>query len=340
MKSVKKFLKDSKLIWYGVSTLILGLLIYFADVNQFIQALRTVDLFYMSLAMFFGLSVFLVWGYIWHSFFNNLDIEVSFGKALHMFMAGNFMNSITPLGQLGGEPFMAYVVSENTKSSYEKSLSAVMSADLINSIPFIVYATTGFAYLFIYGTLNARIEDVIIIVSALSVFVGAIIYLLWFDRKLLEKWSHGIVDFVGDRLNLTEEFLEPLKEKITEIKDTFESIGEDPRHLLKTATISHLAPVTQFICLYFIMKGLSIEPNFVAIYLTVILSGLAMFSPTPGGSGTYEATFAGLLVLFYPGLGLDKAVASAVLFRLTTYWPGIPIGYYSLIKLKKTRFTG
>lgn len=336
MNSIKKVLKDSKLIWYGVSTLILGLLIYFADVNKFIQALRTVDLFYMSLAMISGLSVFLVWGYIWDSFFNNLDIDVSFGKSLHMFMAGNFMNSVTPLGQLGGEPFMAYVVSENTEASYEKSLSAVMSADLINSIPFMVYATTGFAYLLIYGTLNARIEDVIIVVSVLTLLVAGLIYLLWFDRKLLEKWSHGAVEFIGNRFNVTEEYVEPLKEKITEIKKTFESIGEDPGHLLKTATISHLAPVTQFICLYFIMKGLSIEPNFIAIYLTVILAGLAMFSPTPGGSGTYEATFAGLLVLFYPELGLDEAVASAVLFRLTTYWPGIPIGYYSLIKMKKT----
>lgn len=333
---MKRFLKESKLVWYGVSTVILALLIYFADVKQFINALKSVDIFYMSLAMISGLSVFLVWGFIWDSFFDNLDIDVGLGESIQMFMAGNFMNSVTPLGQLGGEPFMAYIVSENTEASYEKSLSAVVSADLINSIPFMVYATTGFVYLLIYGTLNARIENVIILVSGLTLFVAGLIYLLWFDRKLLEKWCHGIVEFVGNKFNRTEKFVEPVKEKITEIKKTFESIGEDPRHLLKTAVISHLAPVTQFICLYFIMKGLSIEPNFIAIYMTVILAGLAMFSPTPGGSGTFEAAFAGLLVLFYPELGLDKAVASAVLFRLTTYWPGIPIGYYALIKLKKT----
>ena len=333
MSKIEK-IKNSKLLWYGVSSLILAALIVFADVGKFIDALKNVDPFLMAASLTSGLSVFLIWGYVWHSFFQNLDFNSGLLKSYKIVMAGNFMNSITPLGQLGGEPFMAYIVSENTKESYERSLSTVISADLVNALPFLTYATVGILYILIFSTITEAMKAGVYIVIILNTLLGVIAYLAWFQTEKLESVIHKALEGIESRIGYNGNVIESLKERIEEIKEAFEQAGEDKKHLVKVIAITHLAPATQLLSLYLILLGMDITPTFAGVYLTVILAGLAMFSPTPGGTGTFEAAFSGLLIFFYPGMGLDVAVAAAVLFRLTTYWPGILIGYISLLNLK------
>lgn len=335
MKTKIEYLKNSKLIWYGISTAILLGLIYLADINQFIDAIKSIKSSYMVLAFISGLSVFLVWGYIWHSFFEQLGIESHLGKSYRLFMAGNFMNSITPLGQLGGEPLMAAVISKNTESSYEESLSSVISADIVNSIPFLTYLVVAVVYLILFGTSNTVIWNAAYLMIGLILTMTTIIYLTWFNGDLVEKGIFRLLNYLARKTNRGEKYIEVLKKKISELRKTFDKIGDNPNHLIKITAVSHLAPLTQFICMYFLISGMGIDPGVTGVFLTVVLGGLAMWSPTPGGSGAIEAAMTTLLKIFYPSIGLGTAVAVAVLFRLTTYWPGILIGYVSLISLRK-----
>jgi len=337
MPSKIERLKNSKLLWYGISTAIITALIYLADIRKFFAALKSIDPLYMTYAFISGLSIFLVWGYVWHSFFTSLNIKTTLYKSYKMFMAGHFMNSITPLGQLGGEPFMAYVVSKNTDASYEKSLSAVISSDIINAIPVITYTTAGIIYLILFRTLNGFVEQVIYLGLGSALIIASLIYLLWFDREKLENAVFGLLNFLERKSGIDKDYFDMIRSKVQSLNNSLEEVGDNPSHLLKVALISHLYFITQFICLYFILKGLGMDPGFLGIYFTVILAGLAIFSPTPGGAGAFEAAFTGLLIYFYPAIPLDTAVAAAVLFRLTTYWPGIVIGYLCILKLRKTR---
>ncbi len=329
--------KDSKYVWYGLSTAMILILIYFADYQKFIDAVRSVKPVSMAIAFIFGISVFLVFGYIWHSFFRNLEISSGLYKSYKMFMGGHFMNSITPLGQLGGEPFMAYVVSKNTDSSYEKSLSAVVSSDIVIAIPVMTYTTAGVIYLLMFNNFSSFTQQVFYLMLTGLAVLGLLVYLLWFDRNKLVGAIFGLFDVVQTKFGLSQDFFGSLRDRIRSIKSALDEVGRDPLHLAKVSIISHLYLVAQFFCLYFILKGLGVQPSILRIYFTVILAGLAIFSPTPGGSGTFEAAFTGLLMFFYPEMALNTAVAAAVLFRLTTYWPGIVIGYFCLLKLRKTR---
>lgn len=330
-----KKLGDSKVVWYGISTVILAALIYLADFREFITAIIRVDPFYMSLAFFFGMAVFLVWGYVWHSFFRKLGIKTSLKKSYKLFMAGNFMNSITPLGQVGGEPFMAYIVSKNTDSSYEKSLSAIVSSDLLNTIPILVYTIFTFVYIFLFGEVRGFYAETVLLLLGLTFLVLGLGWFLWRGNSYVESWMDGTVNYFASKSERIEKIYDSVHEKIVEVRETFREAGEDRRHLFKTAVISHLALPTQFICLYLILLGLGVEPDVTGVVLSVLLSGLAIFSPTPGGTGTMEAALSGLILVFYPGTALEIAAAAAVLYRLTTYWPGIPVGYAALISLRR-----
>lgn len=326
-------LKDSKWVWYGVTTLIFGVLIYLADLNKFIRSLTSADPLYFLVALIFGLSFFVSNAIIWHSFLREIEISVSFLKSLKLFMAGNFMNSVTPLGNLGGEPFMAYIISKNTDANYQQAISSIVSADLVNSIPFITYSTGGIMYLFLFSSVPDLIIRATYFTVALILIGGSIAYLLWFKEDLLENFVMRMLNKIEKKIG-KRKYFKAAEEKIQETINLFQSYGDNPKHLAKTSVIGHLSVITQIICLYFVLLSLGIEPEIVPITLTVILSGLAAFTPTPGGSGTIEAAFSGLLTLFLP-ISFDIALAAAVLFRMTTYVPGIPLGYLALINLQR-----
>lgn len=329
-------IKDSKILWYGISTLLLVFLIYSTDIQKFVASLVQVDPYFMSLAMASGFSVFIIFGWIWYRIFRKVGIEADLKLSYELFMAGNFVNSITPLGQAGGEPFMAYLVSENTGTSYEKSLSAVISSDMINLIPALTYTVLGVIYLMFFGLNLPGLGALIFILAAVSLILGGGGYLLWSKDSRLKNFLFAIVDWLESKTDISQKIVESVKERIVSAEKAFMDAGGDPVYLAKTALISHLYPLTQIVALWLILQGMGLEAGLGAIGLTVILSGLAHFSPTPGGAGAFEIAFAGLLMAFVPAMAYSDAVAAAVLFRLTSYWPGIPVGYLFLIHLKRS----
>lgn len=331
---MKKKFKESKLLWYAVSTAILIALVYTADFGEFLDSMFRISPEYMFLSFISGFSVFAIFGYIWFRFFEKIGIDVNLRKSYQLFMAGNFMNSVTPLGQIGGEPFMAYLISKNTDADYEKAFSSVLSADMVNLIPVITYTIIAMIYLLITGLNTPFTNDIISLVMVMIIFSTLVLYMLWFKSDRIEEKAVKLIDFTDRKTSLSSKHLNSIKERINTMKNAFMEVGENPRHLTETALIAHLYPITQFLALYLILLGLGIKPTVIGVCLTVIVSGLAHFSPTPGGAGAFEAAFSGLLMIFFPSIGLNNAVAAAVLFRLTSYWPGIPVGYIALLSLK------
>ena len=90
-------LKDSKLLWFTISTLIIAGLIYFAGAEKFIKSVYQADISLLVLALGAGLLVFVFWGYSWYRIFQKSGIDMNLSSSLETFMAGQFMNSITPL---------------------------------------------------------------------------------------------------------------------------------------------------------------------------------------------------------------------------------------------------
>jgi uncharacterized protein (TIRG00374 family) len=108
-------IRNNRFVWFGISTLIIVSMIYLADTDRFIDSLRTAKLLPLIPALILGLAVFPTWEYVWHQIFQKTSIDISYFKTLKVFMAGNFLNSTTPLGQAGGEPAMAYILKKTQK---------------------------------------------------------------------------------------------------------------------------------------------------------------------------------------------------------------------------------
>lgn len=321
---------DSSKLWFGISTAVILVMIYLADVNRFISAIRSADTALLVPAYTAGLLVFLVYATVWHRFFRKMDVHIQFYDTIRMFMAGHFMNSITPLGQFGGEPFMAYIVNKNSEASYEKAFSAVLSADLVNAVPGFTFLLGGVTYLLFLGSMKDIVIQLAYIGVTSAVIVGLIVYLLWFKSGTIEKKILGILDRITSVIGRGKHLVESAEERFERTENAFKTVGEDPKHLFGTILVAHVAFILQTACLYFILLAVGVSnPTFTSIYFILILSELANFSPTPGGSGTFEAAMASMITVF---IGADFAVGlvAAIIFRTTTYWPGIVIGYLSL----------
>lgn len=320
-------------LWFGVTGVLFLLLLYFADVGLFLDSLRRTDLPVFAVALAIGFSSLLVWAWVWHRFFGQMTISSTRSRTVRMFLTGHFLNSITPLGQFGGEPIMAYIVADNTGTDYERALACVVSADIVNAVPFFTFTLGGLVYLSVVGSLNSLLID-IGAVSVLVLVVGAVVaYLLWSENSTLGEAVTGFLRGLETRFTWGESVFRSLRDRVTTIEEAFQEAGNDPVFLLKTAAISHLAILAQVVSLYFVFLAIDIDPGFVPLYFIVNLSVLATISPTPGGSGTYEAAFSAL-VTFFLSVNLATALTAAVLFRLTTYWPGIVVGYPSLLTLR------
>ncbi|MFB6245686.1 MAG: YbhN family protein [Candidatus Nanohaloarchaea archaeon] len=318
-----------KLLWFGVSTLIIGGMIYLADVSKFLEAIQRAELLYLALALLLGLSVFPIWAYVWYSFFDTMNLQIPYVRSLKVFMAGSFMNAVTPLGQFGGEPVMAYLISRNTESSYEKAFSTVLSADIVNAVPIFTFVIGGAFYLLAFGSMNQVVVQTLYIALLTTVVGGAAVYLLWFEAQKIETLVVGVMRAVSGALGRGEKYVESAEERLEEVQRSFRTVGENPRHLMKVAAVSHLGHLSQILCLFFVLLSFGHSPDFTPLYFIIALSGLANFSPTPGGSGTFEAAMASLISVFLP-VSFATGLSVAIVFRLTTYWPGILLGYGSL----------
>lgn len=320
-----------KLLWFGLSTAIIVAMAYFADFARVFEALLRADLRFLMPAFVFGMSMFGFWSYNWWKFFHAIGMDIGYWKSLRMFMAGQFFNFVTPLGQFGGEPFMAYVISKATDYKAEKAFSAVVSADIVNAAPPLTFMVGGaFFQLVFRDSVNQLLVQILYIAIVAFLFGGTVVYLLWFKSGVVENLLVGALRKISGALNgLGESYVDRLDKKIDEIQEAFSAVGDNPGVVVRTAAVGHLAFFSQVLCLAMILLSLGFEFTITPLYFAITLSALANFSPTPGGSGTFEAAMAGLLTLLL-GIPFASAFIAAVMFRFTTYWPGLVLGWVSL----------
>ena len=324
-------------IWHVVSIGIILAIISFSDITEVIELLGSVNKSLMALGILVGLMTLPVWAFSWFKLLNSLDTKISYFKSLKLFTAGNFLNSVTPIGQFGGEPLMAYIIQKNSDLDYENAFSAVISADIINSIPILTFMIGGSTYALLFSSMNSLATEGLYISLVLLTVGGGLAYLLWYRFNLVGPVITNFIQTVESFTGVEKDITEIAEKTISRLEDSFQKVGENPLELLKISLVAHTFFVFQILSLYLVITAVTgLKPELTPLYFVLPFASVANFSPTPGGSGTYEALLAGLLTAFV-GLSSGEAVTTAILYRFTTFWPGMLIGYISLSKLNHVR---
>lgn len=322
-----------KLKWFGASFLIILLLAYLADLERLFSTLRQARISILALAVIVGLIPFTIWSFTWYRVINKVGGSLKYREVLPVFLGGNFLNAVTPLGQFGGEPFMAYIMSRNTDLSYEKAFPAVLSSDIINFTPRITFTLAGGLLFLTQVTGTGLLQQLVATALILTLIGGLITYILWFRPGTFESKIIYFMSLVSEFTGRGSELVSKTKDKIETVEKSFNEIGKDPYYLVKTAVAPQFAFLFNIICLYLCLLSLGITTEVHVLVFVLPLTSVASISPTPGSSGAFEGAMALILTLLTP-VGFSEALAAAIIFRFATFWPGLIIGYISLAKIE------
>ena len=326
--------RNKNIFWFALSTLIFLGLIYFSNYREIIEIFRNVEGRFLALALLSGLTTIAMWGIVWRRFFDILGIDFTLKKSLRILLSGLFLNAITPLGRFGGEPFIAHMVSRKDEISYQQALSSVTSADLSNSIPFATYGISTIIYIAIFSGLQGLMADIALVMVSLAVASLFFVYLLWFNGA---KKIAGIISRLN-RIDLNwgrwQPYIDSGKERGREILLRLDEVREQPKTVLITVILSHIAVLGHIGATYFALLSVGIEPSLPLVFMIVSLSTILTFSPTPGSAGSFEAGFALLIFTFFP-TSMAAATSASIIYRGATHLPNVVLGYLSFVSLNR-----
>ncbi|WP_340100937.1 lysylphosphatidylglycerol synthase transmembrane domain-containing protein [Salinibaculum salinum] len=263
------------------------------------------------------------WARVWQIVLGVVGFDVGFRKLVVTFYAATFANYVTPLGQAGGEPFIAYVLSRDTEASYEDSLASVVTADLLNLFPFFSFAGIGFAALLYSASLPTQVRPLAVGLGAMAVGVPVFAIVAWRFRFRLGNTVLRLTAPITRRVRFVS--LAGLRERMRDLNTAFERIADDPWALAHALVYAYVGWIFFALPLYFAGLAIDAELPLLLVFFIVPASTLAGLVPSPGGLGGVETALLVLLVGL-GGLAQAPALAAALLYRVESYVFGLLAG--------------
>lgn len=328
-------------VGFAVAFLILSFFLYAVGLNEVLAAVEqaSVPIYLLGFA-----SAFLAlasWGLVWGQVLGVVNHGISRVRIGLIFLGGMFANYITPFGQMGGEPFIALVLSKHSGMDYDQSLAGVVAADVINLIPFFSFGVIGFAYFVSRNTVTDTIENYLTaFILALVLSVGLLLA-VWHRRDVVEaivvRVAGVLQRVLGRASDTAEEKLDPsrVREQVENFFGMTDFIWDNRRDMIPAVALGHLGWLFTILPLYIASVSLGYDVPILLAMLVVPLSGIAGYLPLPGGLGSVEVTIAVLLSTLTP-LALPAASAVALLYRICVYWFVLLVGGISLTYLTFT----
>jgi uncharacterized protein (TIRG00374 family) len=310
---------------FAVAAALLYLLGLAAGWGRILDVLGGAQLRWLAVAClstFLGLAA---WGKAWQVVLRVAGVSASYRRLVVTYFAATFANYVTPLGQAGGEPFIAYVLSTDTDASYEDSLASVVTADLLNLLPFFNFAAVGLAWLLLQASLPENAETLAQGLVVMAVGVPGLVYVGWRRRDAVEAAVLWLVAPVARRTGRIT--VEGVRGRIEEFYEALERIARDPRSLAHALVFAYVGWVFFALPLYFsgLTLGLGDQVGLLLVLFVVPASTLAGLAPTPGGSGAVEGAL-GVLLIALAGLSEAQAGALAIVYRVASYYFAILVG--------------
>ncbi len=263
------------------------------------------------------------WGRAWQIVLRVAGVEESYRRLVVTYFAATFANYVTPLGQAGGEPFIAYVLSRDTDADYQEALASVVTADLLNMLPFFTFSGIGFAALLWTASLPASLRPLAGGLFALAVGVPVLAAVVWRFRRRLGGLVLRVAGPVVGRVPRVT--VASLRGRMVDLNEAFERIARDRRALVRALAYAYVGWLFFALPLYFAALALELVVPLALVLFVVPASTLAGLVPSPGGLAGVEFALAGLLIGLV-GLARADAYAVALVYRIASYWFALLLG--------------
>ncbi len=322
----------NKYIGFIIGGGLLLIILYIIGINEILLVLKEANIFYILLAIFMQIIVFIVMGIRWKCVIKALGYNAKFINIFLNVLLGQFFNNITPSMRGGGEVFRAYYLSKLEQIPKGICYSSVFIERFLDTL---IYIIATFFVILYFIMLGFSYKGVLIFawISLLIISLG-VLY-IFINRKLLEKITIKTYRFICKYLPY-----EYNEEKIIKIIDEFYRgilffKGNKNNIYTKLSFIFSLlwivVDITKYY-IFFLALYYSVNIFVVAVvYLLALLSGV--FSITPSGLGSADAITIGVFTMFNVPVSIAGAVN--ILDRFISYLFPTVLGYLSYIYIKR-----
>ncbi len=266
--------------------------------------------------------------------------EITFIEALKVYYISNFAGGITPFFS-GTIPTQIYLFHKNIRPQIPLG-KATMIATIIPLFKTLVFTIlTPVIFLYYRKTLTNYATISIVLINAVILFSLFLIFLFILAAKF-PKILREIISKIQrlpyiSKLFQKEKIAHLVNQLILEIEEfhqSFDLFKENRIKILGVALYTAIFYGIFFLIAPLILCGFHIDFHLsYVLVLQIIFYFVLPFMPTPGGSGTAEASFASLFSFFIPPYLLGPFVG---VWRFVTFYFNLGIGGIVLfIEIKK-----
>ncbi len=291
--------------------------------GQTMSVLERGDLVWIGVACVSTMLCLVTWAKTWQIVLSSLGVGVSFRRLVVTFYAASFANYVTPMGQAGGEPFIAFILSRDTGATFEQSLASVIATDVLRLFPFFNVGIIGAVYLLVAGRLPGDTVLYILLIVVLAVAVPVGIVGLWIKRFTIRRVFLRLLQPVADRTTRVD--LSQTAGRIDRLFGSIELIANSPKSLLVAIVFAYAGWILFALPLYFSAIALGFSISLLLVSFLVPVTVIAGSTPSPGGLAVIEGTLVAFLVALV-ALSTSEALALTLLYRVTSYWIVIVLG--------------
>ena len=267
-----------------ISVGLLIYLLYIADIRKIVQALESLDVSSIFLAMFvFVLSVLLMaarWQFLTRSY----GMKVKYSKLAIFYFIGFFFNNFLPTS-IGGDLSRAYYLSQ-TSGNKSASIGTVFLERLIGLLATLSFAIVSFYWLTDYFRTRRIVYITIFLSLIIAMFIAVVM-----SRRLYRRFN-GILSLFT---------FYDLGDKITKVFDTLHYYRDKKGILLGTYIFSLLAQFMLIVMNYVLARALNLtEISFGYLCLVVPITFVIGLLPSINGLGVRDSGY--MLLLLRRGL--------------------------------------
>lgn len=309
--------------------------------DQVLVAIDLADPLWFVVALVVALSTYVAWAMVLGNVLKMADLEVPPGRIVPLFFTATFANYVTPLGQLGGEPFIALVLSDNSDVPFERGLASVITTDLLNLVPFFAISIVGIGGFLVFSEVTPLVRASLLFLLLAAFLIVIFVAFLWYERRTalkvlvfflrpVRRFLELIKSDLADKL--TRAFLE---DKMVNFYGTVETILDKRDLFWRALSFSTIGWILFILPIFFLSIALNTYVPILVLFFVVPISTIGGFTPLPGGLAAIEILLTELLIVF-GGLGSADALAVTLMYRIVIYW--IPLGVGGLIAIWLTTF--
>ncbi|MCL0038211.1 flippase-like domain-containing protein, partial [Thermodesulfovibrionales bacterium] len=311
----------------GIAVIIV--IIFFAGWDIIKSAFLRANIYVLGSLFLLQTATLAMSAYKWHYLLKKLHARIRFRETFGIFLAGSFVESVTPSSKLGGEAVKVYLFRRHTSLPYQKLTAALLVDKYVTLLPFAILCVLSVSLAAVSFKLPSILYSALLTLSA----VVLLLYLLYRTKTYPEvclekiKTAQKIEDNMLSQVSAAKKFNLRLliAQKGRNAHLFFEEAICYSRKLISVKerywlfSISLLVWILYPLKIYVValMLGFNVEPLFAAIatYAAYLVSMIPLL---PGGLGTFEGSMA--FMFTYADFSFAEGLAIALTARLVTFW--------------------